>query len=173
MPVPEQKFLSTLCQGAVYFAPTRVGSANYHYCIVMNENPTTDDLVLLEIISSQVEKTKLRISKQPLYYASSAVEMDQTTVSFLHKPSIVDCNSCLECSKGLFAQDLKEPRATYAGQIPHDLLEKLIAETLASKGIRPEQKRRINLKRAAQIEKRQSELAKGIKPSTKITITVN
>jgi len=173
MPVFEQKFLSTLRQGAVYFAPARVRSVNYHFCIVMNENPTADDLVLLEIISSKVDKTKLRISKQSQYYASSAVEINQETVSFLHKPSIVDCNSCLECPKELFTQDLKEARATYAGQIPQDILEKLISETLASKGIKPEQKRRINQKRAALIEKRQAEFAQGVVSSPKITITVN
>ena len=95
MSVPEQKFVSTLRQGAVYFAPTRVGSPNYHFCIVMNENPTADDLVLLEIISSQVEKTKRRVTLQQ-HYASSAVELDQAMIAFLNKPSVVDCNSCLE-----------------------------------------------------------------------------
>lgn len=171
MSISEQRFLSTLRQGAVYFAPTRVNSANYHYCIVMNENPTADDLVLLEIVSSQVDKTKRRIELQK-HYASSAVELDSSSAAFLHKPSVVDCNTCLECSKGLFTQDLKESRATYAGQLSQVLLEKLISETLASKGVRPEQRRRINQQRAAMIEKRKAELAQGIAPSTKITITV-
>lgn len=172
MSVPEQKFVSTLRQGAVYFAPTRVGSPNYHFCIVMNENPTADDLVLLEIISSQVEKTKRRVALQQ-HYVSSAVELDQAVVAFLHKPSVVDCNSCLECSKGLFTQDLKEPRASYAGQIPQDILEKLITETMASTGVRPEQKRRINKVRAELIEKRKADLENGIVPSTTITIKVS
>ena len=138
----------------------------------MNENPTTDDLILLEIVSSQVERTKRRIALQQ-HYESSAVDLDRNNAGFVHKPSVVDCNSCLECSKGLFVQGLKEPRASYAGQIPQDILEKLITETMASTGVRPEQKRRINKARAELIEKRKADLEKGIVPPATITIKVS
>ena len=172
MSITEQEFLATLCQGAVYFIPTRVSSANFHYCIVMNEHPGSDELVLLEIISSQVDKTKLRILMQSCYSESSAVELDPAKVAFLHKPSIVDCNFCLELSKGLLIQDLRNARSTYAGKIPQDILKKLITETMASKGLRPKQKRLINLKQAQFIEKRQLEIDQGLISPNKITITV-
>lgn len=169
MSVSEHKFHLTFCQGAVYFMPTRVRSPKYHYCIVMNENPVADELVLLEIISSQVEKTKRRISLQQ-HYASSVIEMDSATVAFLHKPSVVDCNTCLECPKELFVQDLKEPRATYAGQLSQDLLNSLIKEMIRSTGIRPEQKSRINQVQAAFIAKRKEDIANGIILPTTITV---
>ena len=138
----------------------------------MNENPTADDLILLEIISSQVEKTKRRVALQR-HYESSAVELDQTAIAFLHKPSVVDCNSCLECPKRLFVQDLRVPRASYAGQIPQNILERLITETMASTSFRPEQKRRICKERAELMEKRNADLEKGIAPSVAITIKVS
>ena len=173
MSVSSAKLQSTLCQGAVYFAPTRdTNSPDCHFCVVVSEDPKSERLVLYEIVSSKVEKTKRRVELQG-HYASSAVELGKPEVGFLPLPSVVDCNVCKEVSLSTFEQDLKMPQAYYAGRLPPGILKRIVHESLVSKGVKPDSKRKINKVRALALEKKAEDLKNGVMPSPEIKITVN
>lgn len=96
------KLSLSLREGTVYyFAHHTLSSAEPHYFIVVNSDPIKQKVLLLSVVTSQVEKVKLR-RKACL---ETVVEMTQADFNVLTKPSIVDCN------------DLKEiPLATFNAQ---------------------------------------------------------
>ena len=87
------KLKLSLREGTVYyFAHHLLTSPEPHYFIVVNSDPLTQKVLLLSVVTSQVEKVKLR-RKACL---ETLVEMTPETFGVLTKPSIVDCNDLKE-----------------------------------------------------------------------------
>lgn len=89
----DTKLRLSLREGTVYyFAHHSLTSAEPHYFIVVNSDPLTQKVLLAGVVTSKVDKAKLR-RKACL---ETLVEMDETSFDILTKPSIVDCNDLKE-----------------------------------------------------------------------------
>ena len=87
------KLSLSLREGTVYyFAHHTLTSPEPHYFIVVNSDPLKQKVLLLSVVTSQVEKVKLR-RKACL---ETVVELTPADFDVLTKPSIVDCNDLKE-----------------------------------------------------------------------------
>lgn len=83
------KLRFTLREGSVYyFAERHLTSSEPHYFIVVNSDPLAQQVLVLSIVTSQVEYVKLRRKACP----ETLVELAPDIFDVLKKPSIVDCN---------------------------------------------------------------------------------
>jgi hypothetical protein len=79
----------TLREGSIYYFTDRsLTSAEPHYFIVVNADPLKQEVLLLSVVTSQVESVKLRRRDCP----ETLVELSPQNCEALKKPSIVDCN---------------------------------------------------------------------------------
>lgn len=89
----DTKLSLSLREGTVYyFAHHSLTSTEPHYFIVVNSDPIKQKVLLLSVVTSQIEKVKLR-RKACL---ETVVELTPTDLDLLTKPSIVDCNDLKE-----------------------------------------------------------------------------
>jgi hypothetical protein len=89
----DTKLRLSLREGTVYyFTHHTITSPEPHYFIVVNQDPLTQKVLLLAVVTSKIEKAKLR-RKECL---ETLVEMDEKSFDVLTKPSIVDCNDLKE-----------------------------------------------------------------------------
>jgi hypothetical protein len=86
------KLRLTLREGSIYcFEERHLTSPEPHYFIVANSDPLAQQVLLLSVVTSQVETVKLR-RKNCL---ETLVELTPDDFGVLKKPSIVDCaRSC-------------------------------------------------------------------------------
>jgi hypothetical protein len=83
------KLRLTLREGSVYyFAERHLTSPEPHYFIVVNADPLAQQVLLLSVVTSQVEAVKLRRQACP----ETIVEIAPISFSVLKKLSVVDCN---------------------------------------------------------------------------------
>jgi len=79
----------TLREGSIYyFAERHLTSPEPHYFIVVNSDPFAQHVLVLSVVTSQVESVKLRRKACP----ETLVELAPDVFDLLKKPSIVDCN---------------------------------------------------------------------------------
>lgn len=89
----DSKLRLTLREGTVYyFTHHSLSSAEPHYFIVVNSDPLTQKVLLLAVVTSQIDRVKLR-RKACL---ETLVELGPDDYSVLTKASIVDCNDLKE-----------------------------------------------------------------------------
>lgn len=87
------KLRLSLREGSVYyFIHHSLTSPEPHYFIVVNADPLAQKVLLLAVVTSQMEKVKLR-RKACL---ETLVELTPAMFDVLTKPSIVDCNDLKE-----------------------------------------------------------------------------
>lgn len=171
MSVVGQKVAETLQQGAVYFMQHRsLTSPKGHYMIVLNLDPVSDQVVLLDVVTSNVELVKKLIALQGLE-SDTAIELSTSDLTFLDRPSIVNCNDCKKSRLPTFIEDLKMPNARYVGKIPPDILDKLVRASVRSKMIKPEDKRRISPVIFDHYQEVEQRIEAGLKPNIKITVS--
>jgi hypothetical protein len=83
------KLRLTLREGSVYyFAERSLTSPEPHYFIVVNSNPLAQQVLVLSVVTSQVDSVKLRRKTCP----QTLVELAPDIFDVLTKPCIVDCN---------------------------------------------------------------------------------
>jgi len=83
----------SLRPGTVYYMADRaLTSTEPHYFIVVNANPLGDQILLLTVASSQIEKVKKRRAREP---ESTVVEIEESAYSEFTKDSIIDCNQVI------------------------------------------------------------------------------
>ena len=93
------KLRLTLREGSVYYLVERhVTSREPHYCIVVNSNPLAQRVLLLSVVTSQVDGVKYRRRD----CLETLVELTPSMFGILTKPSIVDCNDLKEVSLAEF-----------------------------------------------------------------------
>ena len=89
----DTKLRLSLREGTVYyFTHNTLYSPEPHYFIVVNHDPLAQKVLLLGVVTSKIEKAKLRRKS----CIETLVEMDETSFDVLTKPSIVDCNDLKE-----------------------------------------------------------------------------
>ena len=129
---PEQILRLTLRQGTVYYMQQRsVTSAKPHYCIVMNASPLTDELIVLSIVTSNVEMRKDRArltGERP----ETIVEMGPADYPELSLPSCVDCNDVKRGDASQFRSDVSRAAAVPCRDLPPGVLERIVAGILLS-----------------------------------------
>ena len=125
----------TLRQGTVYYMPQRsLTSPEPHYCIVLNADPCADEIIVLSIVTSKVEKRKAR--------ARLLGESQKTVVAFgpseygeLKVLSAVDCNDVKRCDAGQFRTDIRQRGVRPCRDIPRETLRKIVEGILASRQV--------------------------------------
>lgn len=135
------KLQLSLREGTVYyFAHHSLTSPEPHYFIVVNSDPLTQKVLLLSVVTSQVEKVKLR-RKACL---ETVVEMTPATFAVLTKDSIVDCNDLKEIPLADFNGQFAAGKIKYFAQdLPAALRKALRKAIHASSVLSDEQKARV------------------------------
>ena len=83
------KLRLSLREGSIYYFEERsLKSPQPHYFIVVNSDPLTQHVLVLGVVTSQVESVKLRRKTCP----ETLVELSPHLFNILKKASIVDCN---------------------------------------------------------------------------------
>ena len=114
----------SLPQGAVfYMAHRNLRSPMPHYLIVLNADAGSDTVIVLSVISSQIEKSRMRAALRR-YAPGTLVECSPTDYWPLRKNSIIDCNTCMPVPAHLFRQDVVS--GTRCANIPPDLLRRIL-----------------------------------------------
>ncbi len=114
----------SLPQGAVFYMLQRcVESPQPHYLIVLNANAATDKLIVLGVITSQIEKSKKRAALRNRV-PESLVEFSPQDYWPLTKPSLIDCNECVVTSAHWFRQEVKS--AERCANVPPALLARIL-----------------------------------------------
>ena len=100
----------SLREGTVYyFTHHTLTSPEPHYFIVVNADPLTQKVLLLAVVTSQIDKVKLR-RKECL---DTLVELTPATFDVLTKLSIVDCNDLKEISLADFNARFEAAKIRY------------------------------------------------------------
>ena len=128
----------SLREGTVYyFAHHTLTSPEPHYFIVVNADPLKQKVLLLSVVTSQVEKVKLRRKACP----ETVVELTPTDFDVLTKPSIVDCNDLKEIPLTAFNGNFAANKIKYfAKDLPVPLRKALRKAIHASMILSGEQK---------------------------------
>lgn len=104
------KLRLSLREGTVYyFSHHTLSSPEPHYFIVVNSDPIKQKVLLLSVVTSQVEKVKLR-RKTCL---DTVVELGSADFDVLTKPSIVDCNDLKQIPLGVFNSHFAAKKIKY------------------------------------------------------------
>lgn len=119
-------------QGNVFFIQHReVSSSKPHYLLVLNPNPESSEIIVLGVITSGIEKAKLRIAY------SRESEKTLVTVSpedypALDHDSVIDCNSPVKYSKWEFENSFGQIASTRKADISLEIVNAVIAGVLLS-----------------------------------------
>jgi len=134
----DQKLSLSLREGTVYyFAHHTLTSPDPHYFIVVNSDPLKQKVLLLSVVTSQVEKVKLRRRA----CLETLVEMTAIDFDVLTKSSIVDCNDLKEISLEVFNGNFAAKKIKYfAKDLPAPLRKALRKAIHASTILTDEQK---------------------------------
>lgn len=125
MPPPDLPFelKLTLRSGTVYYFEHRgVYSNEPHFFVVLNADPLSDNVLIMAIGSSQVDKVKLRRKALP---PETLVVIDPSEFPEFTKPTIMDCNQVFELSKEELIQKFESRNLRHHRDLPSDLLDKI------------------------------------------------
>lgn len=116
-------------------------SAQPHYFIVVNSNPLGDELLLLAVSSSQIDKVKRRRSKES---SSTVVEVSASDYTGFTKDSIIDCNHVFTKTLQDLCGQWSRKEITPKQDIPAQILENLQQGVLQSRLVSPTDKSKID-----------------------------
>ena len=125
-----RKLALTLRRGTVYMMQHRdLKSADAHFLIVLNHDPCADQVIVLSVVTSKVEKRRERIRMQG-YPMETLVEIAVSEYSELRIDSAVDCNSALTMNADEFEHDSKMSKACV--DMPPEICDKIVTGVLSS-----------------------------------------
>ncbi len=140
MPEVPWELRLTLRPGSVYYFTERaLTSAEPHFFIVVNRDPVGSEVLLLTVITSQVEKVKRFRRDLP----GTLVELDPGLYDELRKPSVVDGNSIFTKSLDEFVDLFSRKEIRHHKDIPASLLADIQSAILESPLVTPDEKARI------------------------------
>ena len=129
----------TLRPGNVfYFQDRNLTSRLAHYFIVINNNPYTDEFLILTVASSKINACKSRRKKFP---KCTLVEVDPQEYQVFSKKSIIDCNNIFRRSLDELLEKLNTNQVKEQNDIPGFILERLQAGVRQSTLVEEEVKR--------------------------------
>ncbi len=118
----------TLRTGTVYKMKTRaVRSDKPHFLVVLNCSPLSDQVIVLGVFSSQIEKSRTRVKLQGLP-PETLVEVSPEEYSELRVPSVVDCSTPVQMPTENFYKELadKDKLEKLCDDLPEALCQRII-----------------------------------------------
>ena len=132
VPVRSPRLRLTLRQGTVYFMPHRgLSSPLPHFCVVVNFDPLSDEVLLLSVVTSNVAGRKaLAISRnQP---AETIVEFGPADYSPLDHASCIDCNDLKKMDASEFEEAVRSRAAVPEDDLPPPVLARVVSGIVES-----------------------------------------
>jgi hypothetical protein len=127
----------TLRAGSVYyFADRALTSPEPHFFVVVNREPLGRELLLLSVITSQVEK----VHRVRRHLPGTVVDLSPVLYDELSKPSVIDGNTLFAKSLEEFVQLFTSGRIRHHKDLPAELLETVRSAIHASPLISPEER---------------------------------
>lgn len=115
--------------GSVYYFQSReLSSGQPHFFIVVNRDPITTKLLLLTIVTSKVDKVRIRNRERP----HTVVEISPREYDEFKVLSAVDCNVVLEKSLSELAGLVRRKEVRYHKDLSPEIFGKIKAAVLAS-----------------------------------------
>ena len=115
--------------GSVYYFQSReLRSGEPHFFIVVNRDPITTKLLLLTIVTSRVDKVRIRNRERP----HTVVEISPKEYDEFKVLSAVDCNVILEKSLSELAGLVSRKEVRYHKDLSPAVFAKIKAAILAS-----------------------------------------
>jgi hypothetical protein len=119
----------TLRGGSVFYSSDRaLTSADPHYFIVVNSKPLDQQLLILTIVTSQVEKVRRRRRNLP----GTTVEIGPADYNELSVLSIVDCNVIFRRSLRELVEKIERREVISKNDVPARVLASIRTALLAS-----------------------------------------
>ncbi|HEY5791797.1 MAG TPA: hypothetical protein VIS74_00770 [Chthoniobacterales bacterium] len=137
--VPFQIRLTLRTGSVYYFADRALHSAEPHFFIVVNRSPLSDELLILAVVTSQVDKVRRFRKSLP----DTLVALDPVLYAELSKPSIVDCNQVFPKTLKEFTELFEREEIRHHQDLPGDLLALIRNAIHASPIVTPECKKLI------------------------------
>jgi len=115
--------------GSVYYFQSReLSSGEPHYFIVVNRDPITTNLLLLTIVTSKVDKVRIRNRERP----HTVVEISPKEYDEFKVLSAVDCNVVLEKSLSELAGLVRRKEVRYHKDLSPEIFARIKTAILAS-----------------------------------------
>lgn len=134
MDIPAQvRVVAGIQTGSVfYFEEETISSEEPHYFVVLNRNPQTEEILILAIASSQVEKRK-QIIERLGFSVETLVEISPQEYALFTKDTVIDCNRAFEKSIQSLAEKLENGKLKVCKEImPSEIVERIVKGMLVS-----------------------------------------
>lgn len=122
-----------------YFEARELSSREPHFFVVLNRDPLGNELLLLTVFTSQIDKVRMRNRERP----DTVVEFGVSDYSVLDRPTAVDGNVIFKRSLGEMADLVRQKSLRYHPDLPLELMNRIRAAVLSSPVIEDEDKERI------------------------------
>lgn len=146
MDIPSSiRILATINTGSVYYFEEKELSSNEpHYFVVLNQNPRTEEFLILVCASSQVEKRR-QIIQRLGFPEETLVFVSPAEYAIFSKDTVIDCNRVFEKTPQTLIEKLDQNKLKVCTEvIPDAVLQKLIRGILASAQISEKIKRMLS-----------------------------
>lgn len=127
-PLPVELRVALRAGSVYYFQSRELTSPEPHYFVVINQDPLGTRVLLLVIVTSKVEKVRLRNRHRP----HTVVEISPADYDELKVPSAVDCNTVLEKPLGELVDLVRCRQVRYHKDMPKPVFAKIRQAVLAS-----------------------------------------
>lgn len=147
MDIPSSiRILATIKAGSVYyFEEEELSSDEPHYFVVLNQNPRTEEFLILVCASSQIEKRR-QIMQRLGFPPETLVFVSPSEYPIFSKDTVIDCNRVFEKTSQTLIEKLDQNKLKVCTEImPNTILQKLIKGILASTQISEKIKRMLNV----------------------------
>ena len=111
-----------------YFQSRELRSGEPHFFVVVNRAPVTTKLLLLTIVTSKVDKVRIRNRERP----NTVVEISPKEYDEFKVLSAVDCNVVLEKPLSELVGLVKRKEVRYHKDLPPEIFAKIKSAILAS-----------------------------------------
>jgi hypothetical protein len=127
-PLPVELRLGLRAGSVYYFQSRELSSGQPHFFIVVNRDPIATKLLLLTIVSSKVDKVRIRNRERP----HTVVEISPMEYSEFKMLSAVDCNVVLEKSLSELSGLVWRKEVRYHKDLSPEIFGKIKEAILAS-----------------------------------------
>lgn len=146
MDIPSNiRILATINTGSVYyFEEEELSSDEPHYFVVLNQNPRTEEFLILVCASSQIEKRR-QIMQRLGFLEETLVFVSPSEYPIFSKETVIDCNRVFEKTSQTLIEKLDQNKLKVCAEImPDTILQKLTRGILASTQISEKIKRMLS-----------------------------
>lgn len=119
-----------------YFQAREMLSEKPHFFVVVNADPKRNELLLMTVFTSQIDKVRQRNRERP----ETVVEFGPADYAPLDRPTAVDGNVIVRRSLSEMADLVRRKEMAYHPDLPPPLLERIRTALLSSPVIEEEDK---------------------------------